>query len=344
MTAARTVAPHLYARDGKRRTQFFTQIAGAYVPLGHDEAKARAQLAVLLEMPQAERTIAEMCAGYLAEQAEYIEAGDKGALAPLTLHNYGDDLTTICTVFGDMAPADFRPSHGAQWLDRRRKMGAPVSGNRELAALGSAFNYGMRRGLVERNPCRGVRRNTERPRQRKVEIAEFNAFLKHAKGKAGSAYMVALIGCCVALTGRRRAEILSLPLSARAHDGIRLKSSKIKAGETDRFYLVEWSPTLRLVFDEVAAIPRRVKSLFLFPTLDGQPYTDAGFKCLWNKLMHSFAPGGAASPEWFRAHDLRALYVSEMLDQGRDPNTHKNEQTMRTVYDRRTTVKVSPLA
>ena len=46
----------------------------------------------------------------------------------------------------------------------------------------------------------------------------------------------------------------------------------------------------------------------------------------------------------FRAHDLRALYVSEMLDQGRDPNTHKNQQTMRKVYDRRRVIEVTPLA
>lgn len=95
---------------------------------------------------------------------------------------------------------------------------------------------------------------------------------------------------------------------------------------------------------EVGAIKRHVTSVFLFATLEGQTYTDQGFKCLWNRLMHSFAPGGAKSPEWFHAHDLRALYVSEMLDQDRNPNTHKNEETMRRVYDRRAVIKVTPLA
>jgi hypothetical protein len=55
-------------------------------------------------------------------------------------------------------------------------------------------------------------------------------------------------------------------------------------------------------------------------------------------------PQGSTSPDWFRAHDLRALYVSEMLEQGRAPNTHQNEETMRRVYDRRRLIKVTPLA
>ena len=44
--------------------------------------------------------------------------------------------------------------------------------------------------------------------------------------------------------------------------------------------------------------------------------------------MHSYAPGGAKSAEWFTPYDLRAFYVTQMLDQKRDRKTHKNEQTM----------------
>lgn len=243
-----------------------------------------------------------------------------------------------------MRPNDFKPTHGAQYLAQRRKLGRGVRANREMAALASAFNWGMANGMAESNPCRGIRRNKEKPRQRAVSVAELNAFLAHAKEKGGSAYLVALIGCTVALSGRRRAEILGLPKSALTEEGFRVKDAKTKAGEAERFYLVEWSTTLRQVVSEVAAIARRVSSIYLFATLDGQAYTDRGFKCLWNRLMHSYAPGGAESAKWFRAHDLRALYVSEMLEQGRDPNTHANEETMRRVYDRRKTIKVSPLA
>jgi hypothetical protein len=33
-----------------------------------------------------------------------------------------------------------------------------------------------------------------------------------------------------------------------------------------------------------------------------------------------------------------------MLEQGRAPNTHQNEETMRRVYDRRRLIKVTPVA
>lgn len=59
--------------------------------------------------------------------------------------------------------------------------------------------------------------------------------------------------------------------------------------------------------------------------------------------MTSYA-GDTKSAKWFTAHDLRALYVSEMLFQERDPNTHKQEKTMSRVYDRRELIKVTPLA
>ena len=56
--------------------------------------------------------------------------------------------------------------------------------------------------------------------------------------------------------------------------------------------------------------------------------------------MHSYEKSGGA---WFRAHDLRAMYVSMMLARNQNPETHQNEETMRRVYDRRGEIKVTPL-
>lgn len=59
--------------------------------------------------------------------------------------------------------------------------------------------------------------------------------------------------------------------------------------------------------------------------------------------MKSYA-GDKTQPKWFTAHDLRALYVTQMLGQDRDPKTHKNTQTMINVYERSQLIRVSPLA
>lgn len=351
MPAEIKIAPNLYATIGKRRNAYYTRLDGKRIPLGHDEAQAKVRLAALLELPSVETTIRAMCDGYLAEQKQLRKDGDDMALGERTLIDYELCLKTLCKVFGEMHPRAFKPTDAAKYLKMRRQQGSGVRANKEMSALSSAFNYGMTSGAVEANPCRGYRRNPERPRQRKVSIAEFNSFLEFARKKGGSAYLVALIGCTVALTGRRRGEILRLPKSAMTEAGINVRDNKTKAGEAERFYLVEWSPILRQVIEEAMTIKhRRAKnrpplvSGFMFANRDGLAYTDHGFKALWQKLMRAYAPQGKDSSAWFRAHDLRALYVSEMLEQQRNPNTHKNERTMRTVYDRRKTIKVTPLA
>ncbi len=152
-----------------------------------------------------------------------------------------------------------------------------------------------------------------------------------------------LIGALTALSGRRRAEILTLPLAAMSTEGIRCRSAKLRPGDPVREYLIEWSPLLQQLVEETKLVKRTVGSLFLFPNSDGQPYTDPGFKCLWNRLMYSYAPDGPKSDKWFHAHDLRAMYVSLTLARGGNPETHQNEETMRRVYDRRGESKVTPI-
>jgi integrase len=352
MSRTTCVEPGIYAQVGKRRTSYSTRIAGKYVTLGAsglDEARRRLWAALELhglEAPAASRSIRAMCEGYIAAQWELLRYRDPAALAEGTILDYEACLRhQLMPRFGDMAIKDFKPMHGAQYLRQRRIEGHAARGNRELSALASAFNHGMALGLVDSNPCRGVRRLRTFPRTRRVTVAELNAFLAFAEKHGPSAYMTAIIGCVTALTGRRRCELLNLRLSSMTDDGILVPEGKIKVGEQRRMFLVEWSPTLRRVINEAGRLAARLrrKSVYLFPSRAAVPYTSDGYKTNWNRLMHAFAPGGVESPEWFRAHDLRALYVSEMLGQDRNPNTHKNEATMRAVYDRRPAVRVTPL-
>lgn len=280
-----------------------------------------------------------MCKEYLQEQRELLKANDKNALAARTVKDYIEALEYhIIPAFGHMKCTAFRPTHAAQYLHAAKKQDRAIRANREIGALASAFNYGMALGVVESNPCRGVRRNRERPRTRSVSIAEVNSLLELAEARGGTALMVALIAVTVALTGRRRPEILALPRTALTPDGILTEDHKTKRfGE--RRYLIRWSPLLRQVIEKAQAA--RPNDTYIFTGRKGTPYTDCGFKCEWQKLMRLYE---AKTGERFRAHDLRALYVSEMLDRGEAPNTHRNETTMRRFYDRRQLIEVTPLA
>lgn len=349
MTTYTTIEDGLYARVGARVTSYFTKIDGQTIALGRQLDEARTKLAELRGTREREDSIRAMCRGFIAEQRQMLAERDSNALAPRTIEEYSGCLERhVLPVFGDMRAADFRPMHAAQYLAARRKgnpakgiKGAGPSANREMAALASAFNYGMREGMVEANPCHGVKRNREKPRNREVGLDEFNSFLQFAKDQPTALYMAALVTATVAISGRRRAELLTLDIEALTDEGIDTRDAKTKYYEADRNYLVRWSPLLRQILAEVQRI-RPVKSKFLFPTKHGKtPYTEQGFKCTWNKLMKAWMKAGG---QHFTAHDLRAFYVSRMLEQDRDPNTHRNEATMRKVYDRRKTVEVSPLA
>lgn len=332
--------PHLYQRTLKTKTSYFTQIDGRYVPLGSDKAKAEQKLDELLGLDKSD-SIESMCRSYIAEQRRLLAAVDRNALAARTIKDYETSLEHyVIPVFGKMRPTDFKPSMAAKYLDGAKKAERSVRGNRDMAALASAFNHGMVLGLCDFNPCRGVKRNREHARKRLVQAAEFNALLAHAKAQGGSAYLCALIAALTALSGRRRAEVLALPLSALTDSGIRVRSAKVKAGDAARDYLIEWSPLLRTLVSEVKAIPRRVGSIYLFATHDGQPYQDSGFCALWQRLIGSYVEAGGTR---FNPHDLRAMYVSMMLARKLNPETHQNEETMRRVYDRRDEIKVTPL-
>lgn len=351
------VEPHLYAREGKRVTSYFTQAMGQYIPLGRNIEKAREKLAVLLGRENTADTIAAMCEGFIKDQRERLKNGDETALDALTIRQYERMLNKhVKAKFGDMRPRDFKPAHKAQYLAMRKKGNpakgmkpAPVGANREMAALGSAFEWGMANDMADYNPCHGVRRNKERARTRKPEIAEVNRFITFAKERGPASYMAAIIGIVVGISGRRRAEFIRLTKAATTAKGLECIDSKTKAGEPQRFYLVEWSPILRSVITEASQVWTKkvkggecvpVETLYLFPTRSGEPYTDDGFSSNWNKLQRAWE---AAGNERFRAHDLRALYVSELVDRGDDPNTHRNKETQQRVYDRRKVIKVKTL-
>jgi ribulose bisphosphate carboxylase small subunit len=65
--------------------------------------------------------------------------------------------------FGHMHPDDVSDGDIAAFLEDRKKAGAPAGANRERAALSSVYEFARRKRWAKTNPCRGVRRNRERP-------------------------------------------------------------------------------------------------------------------------------------------------------------------------------------
>lgn len=342
--ADKHLPPGLYVKHWRNTDTYFTIIQGKYHGLGNVRKDAEQKLRDLREGRPVADTIADMIERFIKELELKLLSGSRDCLSRRTIDDYTAALRTkFIPIFGHMKPMAFKSRHAAQYLSHPDNANRKVRANRELAALGSAFAYGMTIGVVDANPCHGVRRNKEFAREREVSIAELNRFIEVADGMGEGYFMVALIGATVGLTGRRRAEILTLRKSDITDQGLMVKEAKAKPGQTPRTFEVALTPVLLEILDRSASRKLRDKlnTLYVFPTRDGTPYSDQGFKGMWNRIMHAYAEKGG---EWFTAHDLRALYVSKKLERGEDPNTHKNPETMRRVYDRRKRVKVAPLA
>ncbi|WP_165916839.1 tyrosine-type recombinase/integrase [Crenobacter luteus] len=260
--------------------------------------------------------------------------------------------------FGDFRPDEIKPVHVAQYLDYRAAKGAAVAGNREKALLSHVFTMAMRWGIVETNPCRGVTRNKEVPRDRYVgddELQRFIAFarnLRHgmltkrqdgtrqATAKAyheplATGQVVAAAIELAYLAAQRRQDVLRLSFDAIRDDGLLVRQQKTRHSRPVTV-LVAWAPKLLEAVGRAKALPRPPHSRHLFvSSRTGQPYTDSGFNALVQKVMRAWEDAGH---ERFHFHDVRAKGATDLLDQGEDAkNTtgHADDTILHRVYDRR---------
>ncbi|MGC0151013.1 tyrosine-type recombinase/integrase [Chromobacterium vaccinii] len=268
--------------------------------------------------------------------------------------------------FGEFRPDEIRPVHIAQYLDARADQGAPVAGNRERSLLSHVFTYAMRWGIIDSNPCRGVTRNKERPRDRYVEDDELERFLAfchglrhgmltqrtgHAPRATDKKYQEPLLsGQVVAiameiayLTGQRRQDVLQLTLDNIQPDGLLVRQLKGK----DRKPItvrIEWSPRLAAVIGRAQKLYRPKGSRYLFvSSRNAQPYTPDGFKTLIQKIQQAWEAAGNAR---FHFHDVRAKATTDLIDQGevaKNTTGHTNDAIVSAVYDRRAIRKGKPV-
>lgn len=314
--------PRMYVYNGKRKTTYYTITpSNERINLGHDFIEAKHKLLELEEGRPVAGSIGDLISRYMREVSP--------KKAPRT---HKDELASsklLNDVFGKMNPSDLRPVHVAKYLDMRGQK-APVRANREKALLSHIFSMAMRWGIVDKNPCKGVARNTETPRDRFVTDEELAAFCAFAEVISDTGKMLARTARLAYLTGQRRGDLLKLRLDQLSDEGIMIIQSKTRAK-----VMVEWTPALRDCIATLRTLPRPVSGMFLICNRSGQPYSDYGFDTLWGRLMNEWCNAGN---ERFHFHDLRAKAITRMVEDGRkarDLSGHKTDSTINKVYDRR---------
>lgn len=319
--------PRMEAIPGKRATLYrYHPAGGKPISLGHDrEAAIQAVLDMNRRAPD-QGTVGQLWRLY--EQSPAFTG-----LAEGTRRLYRECWAQLSKVFEHGVAAQIRPADVARYL-RVERAEAPVVANREVAVLSNLLNLAVERGELDRNPCKEVRRNKEAPRTRLVEAGELEAFVAWALQQGKSAVVLVSMAQFAALTGNRRAEFLQLHWPQVDAHIIRLQRAKQRGGRAKR-ELVGISEALRTVLERAKAQEgySPIGPVFRAPKTNN-PYTEAGFKAMWNRLMVA-AVKAKIIEDRFTFHDLRAHYTTYYkLKFGELPELHANQATTAGVYER----------
>ncbi|MGH8655180.1 MAG: tyrosine-type recombinase/integrase, partial [Gammaproteobacteria bacterium] len=295
-----------------------------WIRLGSDYGEAMRAWAELVAQPKSASTMNDLFDRYMLEVAPL--------KAPVTYKGNQREIQPLRVFFGEMRPTDVEPTHVYQYLDERGKS-ARIRANREKALLSHVFSTAIRWGSLRDNPCRNVKRLTEKPRDRYIEDWELQAFVNFTPG------LICHYVTFKYLTGLRQGDILNLRLDAVRDDGIH-----VKTGKTGRRLIIQWTRELRYAVDHIKAL-RTIGSMFLFSTRRGQPYTGDGFRAIWQRTMKRALEEGVIK-ERFTEHDIRAKSGTDADARGLDAQAllgHEDAGTTRRYIRHKQAHKVAPL-
>ena len=295
-----TLPPRLYLKHG---AYYYVSRENKWTRLSDDKAIAFAKWAEIEGETPRESGSEKPITGSMAALIDkyMIEIAPKKAKATYTGNLM--EAKNLREVFGKMLVLEIRPTHIAKYLDIRG-LKAPIRANREIALLSHIFSYAMRWGQADRNPCLGVAKHTEKGRDRYITDLEFESVKKLASN------LIATVMDFAYITAMRRGDILKLRLDQINEEGIWIKQSK-----TGTKQLYEWTDGLFDVVARAKALKRPIRGLYLFCTRQGQPYSDTGFKAMWNRVQVKWADQGG---QRFTFHDIRAKALTDAKAKGMD--------------------------
>ncbi|MDF3863515.1 tyrosine-type recombinase/integrase [Pseudomonas denitrificans (nom. rej.)] len=247
------------------------------------------------------------------------------------------ELKQLRKVF-DEAPIDaLTPAMIAQYRDARQ---AKVRANREIATLSHVFNMAREWGLTTKeNPCRGVRKNKEAPRDFYANDRVWDAVYRHAVSELKDAMDLAY------LTGQRPADVISMRKTDIDGDWL-----QVKQGKTARKVRVVMrndgaDNSLGTLLKQMAARNEGFLSPYLIICRRGKRVTKYMLRHRWDKAREDAATAAieAGDAEFgamireFQFRDIRPKAATEINDV-KDASRllgHTEEEITRAVYVRR---------
>lgn len=249
-------------------------------------------------------------------------------LAANTVKQYAIAATALKQYFAEFAPEQVKPKHvAAVKADTAHK---PNMGNRYLSFLRIVFAHAVEWQIVDSNPCIGIKRHSEKSRQRYLTDAEYNAIWLSASDNLKAIIDIAY------LTGQRIGDVLAIKLSDIHPGGIDFHQQK-----TGEKVTVKMTPALDAAIQAARQLKRPARALTLFCTMRGaRPYA---YRTVRDMFANAARKAAIAD---VRLHDLRAKALTDADLEGKDAQTlggHTNrQQTERYIRRRKGKLADSP--
>lgn len=140
-------------------------------------------------------------------------------LSPTTRKDYEKYFRKVDKVFGRMLLNKIKPLHIRQYMDKRGHH-SKVQANREHAFMSKVFSWGYERGQLNNNPCHGVKKYSEKARDRYISDQEYELIYKNGS------LVVKIVMEISYLCAARISDVLQLNYKQILDDGIFIKQGK----------------------------------------------------------------------------------------------------------------------
>jgi len=257
--------------------------------------------------------------------------------APRTQDDNKKEIKQLRKVF-DEAPIDaITPAMIAQYRDGRK---AKVRANREIATLSHVFNTAREWGLtVKENPCRGVKKNKEIPRDYYANDVVWDAVYRKAVQELKDAMDLAY------LTGQRPADVISMRKTDIDSDWLLVKQGKTAHKVRVIMRVDGVDNSLGILIKQIIARNGQFSSPYLIISARGKHVSASMLRDRWEAAREAAQKTAieAGDPELgamireFQFKDIRpkaATEINDLKDASRLLG-HTEEEITKKIYIRR---------
>lgn len=341
-TKSKNLPPRMYSKTGKKKRGGGEWITYIHVCID-SVTKERTETTLGTDYEEALRKYEKLEREQATKVATMKHAFDRYVAevvptkAPRTRKDTEWMLKPLRKVF-DKAPMDqVTPQIVAKYRDERSKT-AVVRANREMALLSTVWNYAREWGYTEKeNPCRGVRKNKETPRDFYADDQTWLAVYRQGCPELQNAMDLAY------LTGQRPTDVLGLKFSDIQNNALHLQQDKTSKklnilltdqdGERNQ---------LGLVIDRILAEGGESQSEFMICNTVGGALNTQTLRLRFNKAKAKAKAAAEDDQELiekinrFQFRDIRPKAASELpLEHASALLGHTKEQITKKVYQRK---------